>query len=214
MEAGAGGDSCRVKRPRATSVNHSSFSSSGCEWNCICTQSSLSTAAAKSKQRGAGRGAGAAPMGSEGQGGLRNGVVQGESSDVVWLQPPVPGHSWARQHTLVRSVHSEGWLVVLPALPQAGASPAGASRSLHFLHQLPQRQPWLMGPQSHRLQPATGVWDCVGGGIASQQCPALASPPGAGAAFPARPCSPACGAVSWTATIPLGRVHGRWMCIA
>lgn len=95
------------------------------------------------------------------------GWCQGESSDGVWLQPPVPGHSWARQHTLGRSVHSQGWLVVPPALPQAGASRAGASRSLHFLHQQTQRQPGLMEPPEplpaapHRYLGVCGQWHCI-----------------------------------------------------
>lgn len=130
---------------------------------------------------------------------------------------PCQGTGWPRQHALVRSVHGEGWLVVLPAQPLAGAGQAGASRSLCFLRQQNTGAAGAGGtpqeplPAPHKAIACSPPQVCVPPGpLCVSPLPSLllAGRAGAGGAFPARLGGFVCGAVSCTATLPPGK--GSW----
>lgn len=74
-------------------------------------------------------------MGSEGRGRAQSRVVAGASPALLFgCSHPCQGTGWPRQHTSIRSVHSEGWLVVLPAQPLAELVLPGACTSYTSKH--------------------------------------------------------------------------------
>lgn len=150
---------------------------------------------------------------------------QGESSDVVWLQPPVPGHRLATpahlgqeraQPALARDAActapgwgQPSWCFQESALPTPANTEAARADG---------------APKAIVCSPPQVSGNVVAVGIASHQahcisglCPPFSSSQaGLGLMVPSLP-GPAALSVELSAEQPpflLGRVHGRWMCIA
>lgn len=150
-------------------------------------------------------------MGSEGQGRAEErGGGRGESYDILWLQPPVPGRRLATPARRGQERAQRGLARGAARTAPAGASQAGASRSLCFLCQQNTEAAGAGGTPQEPL-PAAPPEACVSPGplpISALPSLVLAGRAGAGGAFPAGPCSSVCGAVSCTATLPPGK--GSW----
>lgn len=119
---------------------------------------------------------------------------------------PCQGAGWLRQHAVVRSVHSEGWLMVLPAQPRLGPAKLVLSGACASYASKTQRQLGLVEPpKSHCLQPPTGMHLTR---PIVYQCPALPCPCRQGWGWCCLPCR-AVQLCLWS--FLLGRVPGRWM---
>lgn len=157
-------------------------------------------------------------MGSEGQGRAEErGGGRGESYDILWLQPPVPGRRLATPARRGQERAQRGLARGAARTDLAGASQAGASRSLCFLRQqnteaagaggTPQ-EPLPAPPKAIACSPPQACVPPRPLAISALPSLVLAGRAGAGGAFPAGPCSSVCGAVSCTATLPPGK--GSW----
>lgn len=133
---------------------------------------------------------------------------------------PCQGAGWLRQHAVVRSMHSEGWLVVLPAQPRLGPAKLVLPGACASYASKTQRQLGLVEPsKSHCLLPPKPLpaaphrrashhahWLSV-------PCPPLSLQAGLGLVVPSLPGRAAL-SVELSAVQPpflLGRVPGRWM---
>lgn len=153
-------------------------------------------------------------MGSEGQGRAEErGGGRGESYDILWLQPPVPGRRLATPARRGQERAQRGLAHGAARTAPAGASQAGASRSLCFLCQqnteaagvgVTPQEPLPAAP--HRC--ASHHAHCL-----SVPCPPLSLQAGLGLVVPSL-LGRAALSVELSAVQPpflLGRVPGRWM---
>lgn len=116
---------------------------------------------------------------------------------------PCQGAGWLRQHAVVRSVHSEGWLMVLPAQPRLGPAKLVLPGACASYASKTQRQLGLVEPpKSHCLQPpqrrASHQAHCL-----SVPCPPLSLQAGLGLVLPSLP-----GRAALSVELPPGK--GSW----